>query len=216
VRAIEDVTYENHSSLLLCNSDERGLQDPHSKGDTMVAMDRRLPDLDVDTVIVDNIQGAYDAVDQLIRLGHRRIGLIGGPVRITTPRERQEGYVRALLDHGLVLDAALIKTGDFTQDSGQRMAHELLAIDDSPTAIFTANNLMMLGTLNAIHEAGDYPKRHCHWRFRRYALGRHRSILRLPRSLSQRLTWVERQRTCCSKRSPVGIERASRSNSRQR
>jgi LacI family transcriptional regulator len=183
VRAVEDVTYENHYSLLLCNSDERPAREelhirvllaekvagviisPTDEYSTacktlvesripVVVMDRRLCDLEVDTVIVDNIQGANDAVDHLIRLGHRRIALIGGPVRITTARERQEGYTRALEDNGVAVEAALIKVGDFKQDSGYHLAHELLAMDEPPTAIFTANNLMTLGALNAIHEVG--------------------------------------------------------------
>ena len=183
VRGIEDVAYENQYSLLLCNSDEHPAREElHMRvllaekvagviisptdensvvykpliksGTPVVLLDRRLRHIDLDTVIVDNIQGAYDAVDHLIRLGHRRIGLIGGPMRITTARERQEGYAKALRDHGLTVAEALIKGGDFKQDSGYRAAHELLALDDPPTAIFTANNLMTLGALNAIHETG--------------------------------------------------------------
>jgi LacI family transcriptional regulator len=115
-------------------------------------MDRRLRHLDVDTVIVDNAQGAYDAVAHLIGLGHSRIALIGGPIQITTARERQEGYKQALQDHGLQTDETLIRRGDFKQESGYVAATELLALDDPPTAIFAANNLMTLGALNAIHE----------------------------------------------------------------
>jgi DNA-binding LacI/PurR family transcriptional regulator len=120
----------------------------------MAAMDRRLRRLEVDTVIVDNVQGAYEAVSHLVRLGHRRIGLISGPVHITTGRERQEGYRKALTEHGIESDQGLIKIGDFKQDSGYQRACELLEMDDPPTAIFTANNLMTLGALNAIHEKG--------------------------------------------------------------
>jgi DNA-binding LacI/PurR family transcriptional regulator len=183
VRGIEDVAYANEYSLLLCNSDEDPAKeelyinvllaekvagviisptDEYSitcetfikSGIFVVAMDRRLRRLDVDTVIVDNVRGAYEAVSHLIRLGHRRIGLIGGPVHITTGRERLEGYKKALTEHGIGLDEGLIKIGDFKQDSGYQRACELLEMDDPPTAIFTANNLMTLGALNAIHEKG--------------------------------------------------------------
>ena len=183
VRGIEDVAYENEYSLLLCNSDEHPAKEelyirvlmgekvagviisPTDENSTaakaliesripVVAMDRRLCHLDVDTVIVDNVQGAYDAVAHLIRLGHCRIALIGGPVQITTARERQEGYEKALQDYGLPVDETLVRVGDFKQDSGYCTAGELLALDDPPTAIFAANNLMTLGALNAIHEKG--------------------------------------------------------------
>jgi len=120
----------------------------------IVAMDRRLCQFDVDTVLVDNVKGAHQATSHLIRLGHRRIGLIGQPSRITTGRERREGYEKALSEHGFEVDQRLIKIGDFRQDSGYRRACELLEMDDPPTAIFTANNLMTLGALNTIHEKG--------------------------------------------------------------
>jgi LacI family transcriptional regulator len=181
VRGIEDAAYEHGYSLLLCNSDEHLAKEelyirillgekvagviisPTDENSTaaraliesrvpVVAMDRRLRHLDVDTVIVDNAQGAYDAVAHLIGLGHSRIALIGGPIQITTARERQEGYKQALQDHGLQTDETLIRRGDFKQESGYVAATELLALDDPPTAIFAANNLMTLGALNAIHE----------------------------------------------------------------
>lgn len=183
VRGIEDVAYSNQYSLLLCNSDEdlareslyvnilqaeqvAGIiissADENSvscealfkSGVPIVAMDRRLRAFDVDTVLVDNVKGAFQATSHLIRLGHRRIGLIGGPSRITTGRERQEGYEKALSEHGLVVDQSMIKIGDFKLDSGYQRACELLEADDPPTAIFAANNLMTLGSLNAIHEKG--------------------------------------------------------------
>jgi DNA-binding LacI/PurR family transcriptional regulator len=187
VRGIEDIAYANQYTLLLCNSDEDPARarlyvnvlqaervagiiispadenstscEPLIRNDVpIVAMDRRLRLFDVDTVLVDNVKGAYQATSHLIRLGHRRIGLIGGPFRITTGRERREGYEKALRESGLELDQRLIKVGDFKQDSGYRRACELLEMEDRPTAIFAANNLMTLGALNAIHERGlDIP-----------------------------------------------------------
>jgi LacI family transcriptional regulator/LacI family repressor for deo operon, udp, cdd, tsx, nupC, and nupG len=183
VRGIEDIAYANQYSLLLCNSDEDPAREklyvnvlqaervagivisPADENSTscepllrndvpVVAMDRRLCQFDVDTVLVDNVKGAYQATSHLIRLGHRRIGLIGGPSRITTGRERLEGYEKALSEYGLELDQSLIKIGDFKQESGYQRACELLEMDDPPTAIFAANNLMTLGALNAIHEKG--------------------------------------------------------------
>ena len=183
VCGIEDVAYANQYSLLLCNSDDDPAReslyvdvlqaervagiiiaptDENStfyepllrNGVSIVAMDRRLRPFDVDTVLVNNVKGAYQATSHLIRLGHRRIGLIGGPSRITTGRERQEGYEKALSEHGLEPDQRLIKVGDFKQDSGYQRACELLEMEEPPTAIFTANDLMTLGALNAIHEKG--------------------------------------------------------------
>lgn len=183
VRGVEDVAYDHGYTLLLCNSDEDPTKerlyidimlaekvagviispvaevDNYSSvllqaGVPVVAMDRRMRDLEVDTVVVNNVEGVYQAVGHLIEQGHRRIGFIGGPTRTTTGRERQEGYQKALAEHGLGSEQGLVKIGDFKQDSGYQRACELLEMDDPPTAIFTANNLMTLGALNAIHEKG--------------------------------------------------------------
>ena len=181
VRGVEDVAYAHGYTLLLCNSDEDPTKerlyidimlaervagviispvaevDNYSSvllqaGVPVVAMDRRMRDLEVDTVVINNVEGVYQAVGHLIEQGHRRIGFIGGPTRTTTGRERQEGYQKALAEHGLDLEQGLVKIGDFKQDSGYQMTCELLEMDDPPTAVFTANNLMTLGALNAIHE----------------------------------------------------------------
>jgi DNA-binding LacI/PurR family transcriptional regulator len=183
VRGVEDVAYDHGYTLLLCNSDEDPTKehlyidimlaekvagviispvaevDNYSSlllqaGVPIVSMDRRMRDLDVDTVLVNNVKGAYQAVSHLIELGHRRVGFIGGPLQTTTGRERHEGYKKALTEHGIGLEQGLVKIGDFKQDSGYQIACELLESDDSPVAIFTANNLMTLGALNAIHEKG--------------------------------------------------------------
>ena len=183
VRGIEDVAYANGYSLILCNSDEDPAREdmyihvllgeqvagvilsPSDEDSTtctvlieagipVVAVDRRLLALDVDTVLVDNVVGAYEAVSHIVGLGHRRVGLIGGPVHIATGRERREGYERALAEHGIGLDEGLLKVGDFRQESGYQKTCELLEMDNPPTAIFVANNLMTLGALNAIHERG--------------------------------------------------------------
>jgi DNA-binding LacI/PurR family transcriptional regulator len=183
VRGVEDLAYEHSYTLLLCNSDEDPDKerlyidtmlaervagviispvaevDNYSSvlleaGVPIVAMDRRMRDLDVDTVLVNNVEGAYQAVSHLIELGHRRIGFIGGPLQTTTGRERHEGYKKALTEHGISLEQSLLKIGDFKQDSGYQIVCELLEMDDSPVAVFTANNLMTLGALNAIHEKG--------------------------------------------------------------
>jgi DNA-binding LacI/PurR family transcriptional regulator len=183
VRGVEDVAYENGYTLLLCNSDEDPdkerlyidimlaervagviISPTAEKGNyssvllkagvPVVAIDRRMRDLEVDTVVVQNVGGAYQAVSHLIKLGHHRIGFIGGPSRTTTGRERLEGYEKALIEYQIELDQRLIKTGDFKLHSGYQMTCELLEMDDPPTAVFTCNNLTTLGALNCIHEKG--------------------------------------------------------------
>jgi DNA-binding LacI/PurR family transcriptional regulator len=109
-------------------------------------------DQDVDTVVVDNLEGAYQAVSHLASLGHKRIGFIGGPPQVTTARERRDGYLGALREHGIPLDHDLIMTSDLKLSGGYKATSQVLAIEQPPTAIFAANNLTTLGALNCIHE----------------------------------------------------------------
>jgi LacI family transcriptional regulator len=101
-----------------------------------------------------NWQGAYDATDYLIRIGHKRIGFIAGMLELNSARDRLDGYSNALHDAGLSLDESLIVHGDFGKLSGYKMARELLALDEVPTAIFASNDVMALGAMDAIREKG--------------------------------------------------------------
>jgi len=183
VRGIEDIAHASEYSLILCNSDEDPAKEElyiHvlsaekvagaivvpiredstacntliENGIPIVAVDRRLEHVNADTVMLDNVQGAYMAVSHLVQEGCSRIGLIGGPLHTTTGKERLEGYKKALAHHGIELDEDLIKIGNYKQVSGYNLACELLRMDDAPTAIFAANNMMTLGALQAIHDQG--------------------------------------------------------------
>jgi LacI family transcriptional regulator/LacI family repressor for deo operon, udp, cdd, tsx, nupC, and nupG len=124
------------------------------QGIPVVCVDRRLPRVALDTVIADNVHGAYEAVDHLLRIGHRRIGFIGGRPQLSTSQERLEGYRVALQEHGIAFDASLVREGDSRQAGGRALAGELLRLDRPPTALFVGNNLMTLGALETIHLLG--------------------------------------------------------------
>ncbi len=124
----------------------------------MVAVSRVLPGFKVDTVTVGNAEGARMAVAHLIGLGHRRIGLISGPMGISTARDRQAGYEHALQEAGLPMVRDLIQYADFRQTGGHRAMEQLLQMRVPPSAVFVGSNLMTLGALQAIHERGfDIP-----------------------------------------------------------
>jgi DNA-binding LacI/PurR family transcriptional regulator len=106
----------------------------------------------MDTVVLDNIGGAYELVMNLIADGHRDIAIIVGMQSVTTGRERYEGYARALQAHGLPLQPDRVFTGPPTESFGYQSALKLLQQRDRPTAIFTGNNLLTVGTLRAMYE----------------------------------------------------------------
>ncbi len=100
-------------------------------------------------------QGALAATRHLIDLGHRRIGYVGGIPDRSSTLLREEGYRQALAEAGLEVNPDLIRPGDFLTASGYTGARDLLNLADPPTALLMANDLMALGAMQAIAEAGS-------------------------------------------------------------
>lgn len=107
-----------------------------------------------DRVLVDNRSGSEQAVDHLFSLGHRRIGIISGPLGSTPGRARHEGFIAALYKHGAVPSSDLMHVSDFREEGGYRSMGELWGLPQRPTAVFIANNLMTIGALNALKDLG--------------------------------------------------------------
>ena len=103
------------------------------------------------SMVVDNVGGAVAAVEHLLAQGRRRIAHIGGPTGNLEARERQAGYVQALTGAGC---QPQVLSGDFTQASGHVATTALLAEGVRPDAIFAANDMMAIGALLALQEAG--------------------------------------------------------------
>jgi LacI family transcriptional regulator len=101
-----------------------------------------------------NRQGARDAVDHLLGLGHRRIGLITGTPGTSSARERLAGYRDALRSASIDHDPGLVVKGDFLEDRGYAATRKLLALQPRPTAIFTSADTAAFGAMRALREAG--------------------------------------------------------------
>ncbi|MEQ8965662.1 MAG: LacI family DNA-binding transcriptional regulator [Azospirillaceae bacterium] len=98
--------------------------------------------------------GGYAATEALIAAGHRRIGFINGEPWMEAARQRRQGYDQALATHDIPADPALAREADFMASGGYRETRALLALDRPPTAIFCANDLMAVGSYEALKEAG--------------------------------------------------------------
>jgi DNA-binding LacI/PurR family transcriptional regulator len=120
----------------------------------VVVIDRRMSNMEVDTVLADNFKGAFLAVQHLTQLGHKRIGVVSGPLHLTSARERYTGYLQAMSDAQLAVETSLTRFGDYRQASGYTLTRELLETPDPPSALFIANNQMTIGAMNAIHDGG--------------------------------------------------------------
>jgi LacI family transcriptional regulator len=183
VRGVEDVARQRGFALILCNSDEDPVKEAEylrilasrrvdglilaPAGERhdylarlarshfpLVFLDREVPDLDVPAVVLDGENAAHTAVRHLIEHGHRRIGMVAGRPRISTTVARIAGYRRALAEAGIAEDDRLIVSGGSRTEEAHAAAATLLEQDPRPTAFFVANNLMTIGTVEAIQERG--------------------------------------------------------------
>jgi len=98
--------------------------------------------------------GAQLATQHLVDMGHRRIGYINGLEDWIESQNRLSGYRDVLEKNGIPVEEALICHGDWGVDSGFQVTRDLLAQEEPPTAIFAANDMMALGAMYAIQEAG--------------------------------------------------------------
>jgi LacI family transcriptional regulator len=109
---------------------------------------------DLAYVDVDNIEAARSAVHHLISLGHRRIAHITGLSQDFCSHERYEGYRRALADAGIPLDPDLVVEGDWSVECGYQATGRFLDLPAPPTGLFSANDMMVPGVIQAVQERG--------------------------------------------------------------
>ncbi len=105
-------------------------------------------------ILWDDRAGAQSAVRYLLDLGHRRIGLIGGPRGRLSATRRLQGYTAAHRAVRLPVDTRLIVVGDYTVEAGLDGVRRLLQLSPAPSAIVAANDTMAMGTLRGIQQAG--------------------------------------------------------------
>jgi LacI family transcriptional regulator len=120
----------------------------------VVLIDRVCDGVDTAGVVLDNQRAVFDATTYMLELGHRRIGYISGSLDTSTGRDRLAGYHQALEAAGLPADDALMRLGNFREADAYNAAMQLLTLPDRPTALFSANNLMVIGVMKAIRDIG--------------------------------------------------------------
>lgn len=181
VRGVEDVAYGAGYSLFLCNADEDLVKEasyidlavaenvggviltPSGSrtdlsplvdfGIPVVLADRTLASHNADSVLVDNVAGAYQAVAHLVSGGYKRVACITGPLSTTTGNLRYVGYRKALEEAGVTFDEALVRVADFREAGGRVAMQELLGQAGPLDAVFVTNHLMTIGAMQAIFQA---------------------------------------------------------------
>jgi LacI family transcriptional regulator len=120
----------------------------------LVFMDNYVPGCNVDAVMVNNYKASKEACNHLISLGHRQISFIAGTPKKVSSDERTRGFLSALEEKYGSSITPIVKNGDYTVSGGYRCMADLLKMPEIPTAVFIANNLMTVGALGAIKDAG--------------------------------------------------------------
>ncbi|SEF76990.1 transcriptional regulator, LacI family [Bryocella elongata] len=123
-------------------------------GAGVVCIDRLPKNWSGDSVTSDNEAGAYNATRHLIQLGHTRLATITGPLHLTNAAERLEGFKRAMKEAKLHLSPEYVQETSFDKQGGHAKTLVLLRLIPRPTAIFAGNDMIALGALLAIREAG--------------------------------------------------------------
>ncbi len=180
-RGIEDFAKNNGFSVIFCNTDNKKseekkainllrskqvdgiilslsfknkeeLEKLRKENFPVVQIDREIPDINYPIVKIDNIKSGYKATRYLIESGHTKIAHITGNTDTKTGQDRLEGYKKALEEFDIEINEKWILKGDYSKDSGYREIKRLLKQDEPPTAIFIANDLMAIGTYEALME----------------------------------------------------------------
>jgi LacI family transcriptional regulator len=179
-RGVEDVAGESGYTVVYCNSDESEAKEEKyanilaqrqvdgvllvpscgnvktikflmSNDITVVALDRRVSGVEIDSVRSDSENGANRLIKLLIGLGHKRIAIITGPKDVSTSVDRVTGYQQALTESGLS-ENELVYYGAFTQESGYEFTNQAMLHSPKPTAIFGANNFITIGIIKALQD----------------------------------------------------------------
>jgi DNA-binding LacI/PurR family transcriptional regulator len=154
---VDAVAARRSAGLILVVSDLSGdaASRLHARGIPFVIVDPAgEPAADVPSVGATNWNGGVVATRHLLELGHRRIGMIGGPRGMLCSRARVDGYRAALETAGLPFIPEIVRWGDFHVEAGYMQGRGLLTMRKRPTAIFAGSDLQAFGVYEAARQLG--------------------------------------------------------------
>jgi len=144
--------------LVVSADDDHGpLEDERRRGTPVVFLDRAPTDVDADTVVLDNADGMRQAVHHLLERGHRRIGLVGDLSRLSTHRERIDGFSEVMRSAVGGDWERFVRSGSHDVRAAAEATASLLAEPEPPTAIVTTNNRITTGALGVLAGRTEAP-----------------------------------------------------------
>lgn len=130
------------------------LEDGLSQGIPCVVINNYIDDLEVSCIAVDNKGGAYEAVDYLVSLGHKKIAHIAGDLITQAAAQRLEGYKEALKKNNIALRQDYIFKTDYSRGQARQAAQIMMKLPDPPSAVFVASDSMALEVMAVAREFG--------------------------------------------------------------
>ncbi|WP_188454912.1 LacI family DNA-binding transcriptional regulator [Virgibacillus oceani] len=142
--------------LATSSEDDENITKIQQAGVPVVLIDRKLENqlVDLDFVVEDNVEAAYQLTKYLIEQGHRHIGVINGSLKVSTGMERYMGYKKAIMEYGMEENADLVFNGNFIQEDGEEAVAKFFERDTKPTAILSFNNTMTYGAVLQLSRMG--------------------------------------------------------------
>lgn len=119
----------------------------------MVLFDRQCPEIEADSVIIDDFNAAYQATKHLLTLGRKRIAHLGGPMNLAIGRQRKAGYLQALKDFNIEIDEALFFEANTFEDA-PGCIQKMMQYKNPPDGVFAVNDLTAIGAMQAIQNLG--------------------------------------------------------------
>ena len=122
------------------------------RGIPLVFFDRVNDELGVDSVVIDDYKGAFNATEHLIKQGYKNIAHISGPQHLKNFNDRIKGYRDALKANGMNIDPKLIFPGNISIETGKTGTEYFLSLSNPPDAIFAAEDFTALGAISKLKE----------------------------------------------------------------
>lgn len=156
----ENIKYEmNHIRILQSHRVDGIIIVPHSHESAsylikskmpFLVADRFFPEVKSDFVLTDHYAGAFEAVEYLVSLGHKKIAVLKGPGFLYPDVERYRGFSDVMKKYHIKDSQLYVRNCEFQEGSAFKAVSELLRKKDRPTAIFAFNSLMTIGAIKAI------------------------------------------------------------------
>lgn len=140
-------------SLAKDTKDYQHFRELQTSGLPLIFFDRICHGINASRVVVDDYNGAYNAVSYLVKTGCKRIAFFGSPMHLEISKNRYNGYKDALQQNGLPIDEKLVRICDNREDA-ERVTPELLLLEDRPDAFFAINDDTAIGILRVVKRSG--------------------------------------------------------------